>query len=78
MMILHFLYGDNANLMTINEYCDYLCYLMKIGVSQELIDSFLNLINTCDNNVPIDAVDSITYEQMAKANRKTYKTVKGK
>ena len=78
MMILNFLYGGNVNLMTVNEYCDYLFYLSKIGIDHDLTESFFKLVNTCDNNVPIESIDSLTYEQIAKARRRTYNTVKGK
>lgn len=78
IMILNFLLGDNINKYSIEDYFDYIYYLDKIGIDHNLIDAFCRIVNTCDNDIQIDALDTLTYEQVAKAHKNVYTTVKGK
>ena len=78
IMILNFLLGDNINKYSIEDYYDYIYYLDNIGIDHNLIDAFYRIVNTCDNDIQIDALDTLTYEQIAKANKSMYYQVKGK
>lgn len=75
MTILNFLYSDNVGRMNIDEFFKYLNYLSSIGISKSLTDSFSKIVNNCDNTNPRDAISNLTYEQVARANKKVYKLV---
>ena len=78
IMILNYLLGQNINKYSLEDFYDYIYYLDKIGINHNLIESFYKIVNTCDNEIDIDALDTLTYEQLAKANISMYSTVKGK
>lgn len=59
MVILNFLYRSNIQNFTLQEFYDYLEYLQKIGVDQELL-SYFEKIATCSDNVnPYELLDSL-------------------
>ena len=78
IMILNYLLGQNINKYSLEDFYDYIYYLDKIGIDHNLIEAFYKIVNTCDNEIDIDALDTLTYEQLAKANISMYSTVKGK
>ena len=73
--IMNFLYKDDVNKLTIDEFYRYLIYLVSIGIDQNLINSFERILLNCENINPMDYLATLTYEQVAKANNKVYKLV---
>lgn len=74
MMILNFLYHGKASHMTIDEYYNYISYLESIGVSQELVNSFLKLMSEgVDNPNPKDLLDSLNEKTLYLSQEKVYK-----
>lgn len=73
--IMNFLYKDDVNKLTIDEFYRYLIYLVSIGIDQNLINSFERILLNCENINPVDYLATLTYEQVAKANNKVYKLV---
>ena len=78
IMILNFLYGANVNNMKLDEFYDYIFYLENIGVSHELIEYFIKILSNADNEIPIEALDSLTEENIGRAKKFVYSKVKGK
>lgn len=72
IMILNFLYDDNINSASLPEFYEYLTYLSDIGIDKELIDIFSNLITFKPNKNPMHLLDSLSYEQMGKAQKPVY------
>ena len=73
--IMNFLYKDDVNKLTIDEFYRYLIYLVSIGIDQNLINSFERILLNCENINPVDYLATLTYEQVVKANNKVYKLV---
>lgn len=75
--IMNFLYGDNVNNMTMDEFYKYLNYIESIGIPSDLIDDFEKIILNCDNKNPRHKISDLKnmYTQVAKANKKVYKLV---
>lgn len=72
MMILNFLYGENVNSFNLSEFYQYLNYLLDVGIDKELIDIFSNLVTFKPNENPMHLLDSLSYEQMGKAQKPVY------
>ena len=49
-------------------------YLEHIGIDMELIANFISIVDTRDNEIPVDVLDTITYKHVALANKKIYKS----
>lgn len=75
IMILNFLYGDNVNKMTTTEFYNYINYLEKVGFNNELINSFMKIVDNCDNFNPVKDLDSLNDEQIVRAKKIVYKNV---
>lgn len=75
IMILNYLYGCNVNNFSIDEFYNYLNYLEYIGINRELIEIFNRIIINCDNENPMNLLDSITNEQVYRAKQIVYKRV---
>lgn len=78
IMLLNFLYGENVNKFSPDEFYEYLNYLNYLGITKELIDAFQAILQERENINPLGLLDSLTDEQVARANQKVYKVVKGK
>ena len=78
MIILNYLYGGKVNSMNIIEFYEYMNYLSKIGIHKELLDIFEKLINTCHNENPVNLLDSLTEENVCRANIKVYSQARNK
>ena len=78
MMLLSFLYGGSINTDSLDDYYKYLTYLKKIGVNEELVNVFYDLLTNKDNTNPCNLIESLTEEQVCRANEKVYKKVKKK
>lgn len=76
IMLLNLLYG-NGDLSTasLEEYYKYLNYLEDIGINKEVVDSFYKLVINTMNVNPYLSLDSITNENICRANQIVYKKV---
>ena len=66
-MILNYLLGINSSKLNLNDFYDYLTQLKDIGFNKELIECFNKLTLTCDNENPVNYIDSITEKQVWRA-----------
>ena len=71
IMILNYLYQDNITKLNINEFYEYLNYLVSAGFSYELVDSFSKLFENTDNINPYELLDLIPKDK-GKAIKKVY------
>jgi hypothetical protein len=79
LTLLTFLYGNsNINMMSLEEFYNYLNYLTDIGVNRELIDSFATIVSNKNNTNPYYLVDSINNEQVCRAKKRVYEKVNKK
>ncbi len=76
IMILNYLYGENINNLPLEDFYEYLNYLEKIGINQNLIDLWAKLLVNTNNENPIDYLNSIKEEQVYRARKKVYQTFK--
>lgn len=82
ILLLNYLYGrpcethGGVSLMSLSQFYDYMYYLEKIGVHKGLRDAFYKLILGADNDNFFPYVESLTDEQVCRANYKVYKNVK--
>lgn len=71
IMVLNYIYGSNISKLYIKEYYDYLEYLLKLGISKELIDKLSYIYTNQDNENIYEYLDEfILYYE--KTNRKVY------
>ena len=59
MVILNFLYGNNIQNFTLQDFYDYLEYLQYIGVNQELLTYFEKIATCSENENPYELLDSL-------------------
>lgn len=79
MMLLSFLYGSREiNSMDLSDYYRYVEYLSEIGLNEELVNSFLNLVSNKNNSNPYNLIPTITSEQACRAKCIVYEKVKKK
>ena len=76
MMILNYLYGENIDSVSIDEFYEYLNYLEDIGVNQELVDNFGRVVINKPNENPVNYLDTLTRENVFRAKKNVYKKVK--
>ena len=76
ILVLNFLYGENINNISINEFYKYLNYLSKIGIDDDLIYCFSRIVSYGENINPKDYLDSLTSEQVCRAKKIVYDRVK--
>ena len=60
IVILNFLYGDNIQNFTINDFYNYLEYLQHIGINHELLSIFEKIATGSENENPGELLDSLT------------------
>lgn len=77
ILFLNFLYGENVSIFSLELFYDYLGYLEKIGFDKEFISSIINIVTNAPNDNIGPYLDSITEEQVVRANKKVYKIAKG-
>lgn len=76
ILFLNFLYGSNINLFSINEFYDYMYYLGKIGIDKNLVNALYKIVSSGNNENIYAYLDLLTEEQVYRADKKVYKTVK--
>ena len=76
MMILSFLFGSTeVNYMSLEEFYNYLNYLKNIGISNELVNVFGDLVSNKANSNPVHLISSLNDEQICRAKCIVYKKV---
>ena len=78
IMILNFLLGSNVNIMSVNEFYDYITYLNYIGVDSDLLSAFTRITDNCNNINPMDELDTLNNVIIARANKHVYNYIKNK
>ena len=78
IMVLNYLYGSNMNSVSLVEFYDYLNYLEYIGMDKDLIDCFSRIVSYGDNVNVSQYLDSLTSENIVRANKKVYNIVRGR
>lgn len=78
IMILNFLLGSNVNIMSVNEFYDYITYLNYIGVDSDLLSAFTRITDNCNNINPMNELDTLNNVIIARANKHVYNYIKNK
>ena len=76
ILFLNYLYGSNVGSFTLEEFYEYVYYLEKIGFDQELMDAIIKIVTGAPNVNIEPYLDTVTDEQVARANKKVYKSLK--
>ncbi len=58
------------------EFYEYLNYLEAIGISKELLECFSKILGNCPNENPVNYLDTITTEQVARSRENVYRLTK--
>lgn len=77
-VVLNYLCKDEISNYDIVEFYEYLNYLEYIGINKKLINIFSKIVDNCKNENPIDYLDTLTDEQICRANKTVYNKVKNK
>ena len=72
IMLLNYLYGSKITELNIDEFYNYLEYLHKIGLDNNLLESFNKLTTASDNMNPINYIESLTDVQVARSKKIVY------
>lgn len=73
IMLLNFLYDDDINELSYDEYFKYINYLDRLGLDSTLKEAFIKLItDNVDNINPKDAVNTLDYRILSLAKKKIY------
>ena len=73
ILFLNYLYGENVGSFNLEQFYDYIYYLEKIGFNEELIKSIIKIVTSAPNDNIGQYLNTITEEQVARANKKVYK-----
>lgn len=73
IMILNFLTKTRIDKLNIEEFYKYLNYLDYLGYDKELLECFNKIALKCDNENPYLYLETITENQIYRANEKVYK-----
>ena len=76
VLFLNYLYGSNVGSFTLEEFYEYMYYLEKIGFDQELINAIIKIVTGAPNENIEPYLDTVTDEQVARANKIVYKALK--
>ena len=76
ILFLNYLYGENIGSFSLEEFYSYLYYLEKIGMSEDLIKAIIKIVTNAPNENIRPYLDSVTNEQVIRANKKVYKLTK--
>lgn len=78
ILFLNYLYGSNVGSFSLDEFYQYIYYLGAIGFDQNLLNAIGLIVTGAPNENIGKYLDSVTNEQVARANEKVYKIVKNK
>ena len=70
-MILNTLFGGGINRLSLEEFYNYIEYLQKIGISQEIIDIFEKIVSNTHNENPYQLLDCLT-PYLGQSNKHVY------
>ena len=73
ILFLNYLYGENVGLFSLEEFYNYIDYLNQIGFDNELLKSIIKIITNAPNDNIGQYLDTITEEQVIKANKRMHK-----
>lgn len=73
IMILNYIYGGMTQLMSKEEFFEYLNYLNSIGFDKELLSMFSKLYSNDDNVNPQPFIDTINEILLPSANKAVYR-----
>jgi len=76
ILFLNYLYGSNVGSFTLEEFYEYIFYLEKIGFDQELMNAIMLIVTGAPNENIEPYLETVTEEQVARANQKVYKALK--
>ena len=76
ILFLNYLYGENIGSFSLEEFYSYLYYLEKIGIDEDLIKAIIKIVTNAPNENIRPYLDSVTNEQVIRANKKVYKLTK--
>lgn len=76
MVLLNYLYGTKYPNDGIENFYEYLNYLEAIGINKDLIKTFSKLVNNCNNENPLNYLDTLTEEQIFRARKNIYTKTK--
>lgn len=71
IMILNTLFGGGINRLSLEEFYNYIEYLQKIGISQEIIDIFEKIVSNTHNENPYQLLDCLT-PYLGQSNKHVY------
>ena len=72
IMLLNYLYGSKITELNIDEFYKYLEYLHKIGIDNNLLESFNKLTTASDNINPLNYLETLTDVQIARSKKIVY------
>jgi len=66
IMILNYIFGKKINSISIDDFYRHLNYLDTIGVSKKLTRILSKIVADCDNENPMDYIETLTERQLIK------------
>ncbi|MDD2505065.1 MAG: hypothetical protein PHF21_02195 [Bacilli bacterium] len=72
VMVLNMICNGQINILNINDFYCYLEYLKTIGFKHDLLDCFAKIYANCDNENPMEHLDTIP-KQIGRADIKVFK-----
>jgi len=78
ILFLNYLYGENINRFSLEQFYDYICYLEKIGFNQKLLEAMIKIVTNVPNENIGSYLNMVTEEQVVRANKKVYQIAKGR
>lgn len=78
ILFLNYLYGENVGSFSLEQFYDYVCYLDKLGFDNDLIRGIIKIVTAAPNENISPFLDTLTEEQIIRANKKIYKLTKNK
>ena len=76
--ILNYLLKDNISKYKAECFYEYLNYLNNIGFDKELLDIFEKILCNCDNENPMNYLETITETQLCRARKNVFEQTKNK
>ena len=78
ILFLNYLYGSNVGSFSLEEFYEYIYYLEKLGFDNDLMNAIIKIVTGAPNENIEPYLESVTDEQIARANKKVYKATKNR